>query len=385
MTSRLDAEVLAALVGAIYEAAIEPERWRGALPRLVEAMGAERAFLGFTSPTRGHTLTTMSHEWDDAMLRRWQEEFAGHDPWYQRSGNLPTGAVVQGLDVLPWDDLRAVEVHEALFHPAGIDDLICASVANRGDSFDFVTVHRDAPFASAEMRVMRFLAPHLVRAAQLHDKLSFLSDLQTAHEALLDRLPYGVILLDAAGMLVRANREAERILAAADGLRVRGGAVEAVHADAQRALAAALAATCTEGARAGAESGALFPVPRRSLAARPYQALLAPVGGSTRERVFEPVAPRVAAALVVSDPDAAAEPAATTLRRLFGLTPALARLAAALASGRTIAEYAESSAITEGTARWHLKQLFVRTGTSRQAELVRLLLASVAALDARSR
>ena len=54
--------------------------------------------------------------------------------------------------------------------------------------------------------------------------------------------------------------------------------------------------------------------------------------------------------------------------------------ASALVQGATIAEYAETARVTEGTARQQLKHLMARTGTRRQAELVRVLLGSVAQL-----
>lgn len=135
---------------------------------------------------------------------------------------------------------------------------------------------------------------------------------------------------------------------------------------------------CQAAQHGGADGGALLTVPRAD-GTRPYQVLLAPVSAQSREQVFG-FRRHVAAAMVVSDPDSVSEPAATALARLFELTPALARLAAALAAGRTLAEYAESASITQGTARWHLKELFARTGTSRQADLVRLLLSGVAQL-----
>ena len=199
MTPHPDA--LLALVDAIYEAAFEPSRWSVALPLLVRALNAERGFLGFTSTVRGRTLSSVAHEFDPEFLRQWQGEFGGSDPWYERAGNLPTGRVVQGAEVVPFEDLRTTEVHAAVFQPFGIDDLICLSVANHDRYFDFVTVHRSRRiglFEGSEVRAMRVLAPHLVRAARIHDKLSHLSDARTAHEALLDRLPYGVLLLDGA-------------------------------------------------------------------------------------------------------------------------------------------------------------------------------------------
>lgn len=377
-----DPDALLALVDAIYEASFEPSRWSIALPLLVRALNAEQGFLGFTSTVRGRTISSVAHEFHPEFLNQWQGEFGGSDPWYERGGKLPTGKVVQGAEVVPFEDLRATKVHAGVFQPFGIDDLICTSVAEHDRYFDFVTVHRSRRiglFEEPEVRAMRFLAPHLVRAAKIHDKLSHLSDARTAHEALLDRLPYGVLLLDGRGRTLGANPEAERILAARDGLGVRSGAVYASHPNAQKKLAAAVGQTCDSARQGSAHVGALLAVPRPS-AARAYQVLVAPVPERPGERIFGFTERRTAAVMVVSDPDAAAEPAAETLSRLFGLTPAVARLAAALAAGRTLAEHAEDAGITQGTARWHLKALFARTGTSRQAELVRLLLAGIAQL-----
>ena len=62
------------------------------------------------------------------------------------------------------------------------------------------------------------------------------------------------------------------------------------------------------------------------------------------------------------------------LQSLFALTPAEARLAEQFANGISLTEVADNLRITVATARTQLKSVFRKTGTSRQAELVRLLL-----------
>lgn len=62
------------------------------------------------------------------------------------------------------------------------------------------------------------------------------------------------------------------------------------------------------------------------------------------------------------------------LRADFGLTRAEARLALALAAGRSLAEAAELFGRKLSTIRSQLQQIFAKTGASRQAELVVLLL-----------
>jgi DNA-binding CsgD family transcriptional regulator len=72
------------------------------------------------------------------------------------------------------------------------------------------------------------------------------------------------------------------------------------------------------------------------------------------------------------------------LQELFALTPAEAAVAAALACGRTVEAIATDCGISLNTARTHLKRIFAKTGTRRQAEAVALLARSVATLRSRA-
>ena len=63
----------------------------------------------------------------------------------------------------------------------------------------------------------------------------------------------------------------------------------------------------------------------------------------------------------------------TALARLFGLTPAEARLAVALHAGRSPREHAADRGVRVSTVRSHLKQLFLKLDVRRQADLIRLL------------
>lgn len=66
-------------------------------------------------------------------------------------------------------------------------------------------------------------------------------------------------------------------------------------------------------------------------------------------------------------------PDAWTLGAAFGLTPAEARLAREVANGAGLTEACDSIGIGHETARSQMKAVFAKTGTSRQAEVARLL------------
>lgn len=65
---------------------------------------------------------------------------------------------------------------------------------------------------------------------------------------------------------------------------------------------------------------------------------------------------------------------AAAISRMFGLTPTEARVAQALAQGRSRAEIANDFGISATTVAFHMRNIFQKTGTGRQAELVALLL-----------
>ena len=83
-----------------------------------------------------------------------------------------------------------------------------------------------------------------------------------------------------------------------------------------------------------------------------------------------------AAALFLSDPEDEAHIDDAMVRRLYGLTPAEARLAVLLAQGHHLDEVGDILKISIHTARTHLKRIFGKTNTSSQSDLIRLVLSA---------
>jgi DNA-binding CsgD family transcriptional regulator len=62
------------------------------------------------------------------------------------------------------------------------------------------------------------------------------------------------------------------------------------------------------------------------------------------------------------------------LRGRLGLTPRQAQLTARLAEGATLSQASMALGVTVNTSRWHLREIFEKTNTHRQTDLVRLVL-----------
>ena len=76
----------------------------------------------------------------------------------------------------------------------------------------------------------------------------------------------------------------------------------------------------------------------------------------------------------MTDPTDRPQSRAATLRALFRLTPAEARVADLLLEGREMQEVANGLGLTLETTRFHTKRVLSKTGTRRQTELMRLML-----------
>jgi DNA-binding CsgD family transcriptional regulator len=86
---------------------------------------------------------------------------------------------------------------------------------------------------------------------------------------------------------------------------------------------------------------------------------------------------RPAVCVIIGDPAATTAPSSQRLQDAFGLTDAEARLVVLLLSGDDLRDAAAQLEITYGTARARLADIFQKTGTRPQAELLRVILSSV--------
>ena len=111
------------------------------------------------------------------------------------------------------------------------------------------------------------------------------------------------------------------------------------------------------------------------------QPVVSPVS-KHRLRTELPAAESAAVMMIVSDPESLLVPTQDLLRIMFHLTPAESQLAQRLARGASLPEAAGYLRLSVETVRKRLKAIFQKTGTSRQPELMSLLV-SIGCLDGR--
>jgi DNA-binding CsgD family transcriptional regulator len=82
----------------------------------------------------------------------------------------------------------------------------------------------------------------------------------------------------------------------------------------------------------------------------------------------------VAAIVFVNDPEQRPRPPQEVLNSLFGLTPAESRVALLLTDGHSVRRIAEMIGVKNSTLKSQLSSIYRKTSTSRQSELMRLMM-----------
>jgi DNA-binding CsgD family transcriptional regulator/PAS domain-containing protein len=234
---------------------------------------------------------------------------------------------------------------------------------------------RPGAYGEQELAETRRLVAHLRHAVLVSRRLELLGARLDAALNILDRLPVGVMFLDQSGRLIQANRSAARLFEGDAVLRLHDGMIHAQRPPEDRRLARMIGAAL-DGQRDTRGMAATVELPRPGR--RSLSAVAVPLVRHGEGRWFSS---RLAAALIVSDPEGAPMLDEDWLRQRYGLTPREASLARSLVDGLSLRGAAEANGVSYETARWYLKQVFQKTGASRQGDLVRLLLSERVLVD----
>jgi DNA-binding CsgD family transcriptional regulator/GAF domain-containing protein len=363
------------LVGSIYDAALDAQLWPGVLNRIGDAVGGPQVVFGFYDPANG--IVSMHAPRTDPDILRSFDDWTPDIPALPCTGNYRPGEVFTGADVISRDEFTSTAFYNELWRPGGFsaDPLVTNLFADSAASGHIAShgLLNQSPFDSSQKRLFAALAQHLVRAVALQRRVYHLTIANERALTGLDGLQQGFLLVDAEARPLFVNRAARALLDNRDGLRLEAGALSASDADGGRALRG-LIKSCAGDASVVTGSGGDIALPRGA-GRLPLDVVVTPVKQETATAIMPWTFSQHAIAIVlVSDPEREIQARVEDLRRRFGFTPAEAAFALEIVKGDGRQAAADRLGITVGTARSHLSSIFDKTGSRRQAELVRLLL-----------
>jgi DNA-binding CsgD family transcriptional regulator/GAF domain-containing protein len=377
------------LLGLIYQGPLETQPWQSALPALRRALDAQVVSLVLRPPTAGDEGVILNSlrpdakkgqgadglaDPDDWELKIYREEFFALDPFL----NLPPGKVIALEDILNDEELIASDYYLHYLKPIDLFRILGVDAVEPGGMLARLRFSRrrsEPEFTQRERALLEAIIPHLQRAIQIYAQLNRTRSERDLYAGAVDQLSVATIILDEQARLLHTNAIAKAMLEEADGISLKGAHLHISGRDTNSRLQSALQTIIAAQQKHETSVVRALSVPRSGdrsdlgLVVRPVPASQWSEGQSSP-----------CAAIFISDPDLQERASQEVLREILGLTPAEANLAILLARGLSLAASSEAQNISQHTARAQLKSIFSKTGVSRQAELVRLILKSVASL-----
>lgn len=220
------------------------------------------------------------------------------------------------------------------------------------------------------------LVPHLARAIEIHGRLGDSEHSKIALHEVIDRIPIGVVIVDGRRQPVITNRMADRLATDGDGFAIDDDGPRCLNLATTKKLRQLIDSAVRP--EPGNEiRGGGFTALERMSGRRPYPVLITPILGRAEHSSIADAA----ALIFISDPEIRDVSIIDVLREVYGLTPAESELAEILARGTSLEDAAKARHVSLNTARSQLRQIFAKTETNRQGELLQLLLSGVASID----
>jgi DNA-binding CsgD family transcriptional regulator/PAS domain-containing protein len=361
------------LVDLIYDAAGDAGRWGCLLERLGQVLNGSAGSLH--SQHRNSQQADVAASWNinSDLITEYVSHYSRVNPCFGVGTNLIREGAVNPRQALCSDQLLlASEFYNDYLQRLDAFHGVAATILEDGTTSANLTIFRPKrsnPIDQAECDLLSVLMPHFQRAFQLHNRIQGLEQKGAAAADALEQLPVGLVMLSADGKVLQVNGAASAILAGQRALRVTSrGLVAEIPSENQR-LQRLIRGAITTGTGKGLDSGGAILIAPGGLK-RSLQVLVVPL----RTRAVRICNDVPVAAVFITDPDREPVSEAQVFAQLFRLTPAEARLARILAAGDSLREASEQLNIAESTVKSQLKSIFAKTNTSRQSELVRLLL-----------
>ncbi len=368
---RDEAEEVSLLIGHIYDASLDAALWP-------QAFDGIRAFLGdctaslvtqdaITKNVDVHFM--LGH--DQHFLDSYFERYFKINPMFPPVMFLDIEQTQQVPDVVPVQEFCQTRFAREWIVPQGICDSVFSTLEkSAGGCTVFMAMRRmsDGLFDDAMRRRFGLILPHVRRALLIGNVIDRHKVEAAALADTLDTLASGMFIVTDTGRVVHANASGYAMLAEGKVLRAPGGRLGANDPAADQALLDIFTAAGGGDAALGRKGVA---VPLMARDDERFVAHVLPLTSGARRKAG--ISSRAVAAVFVRKAALDLPSPPVAIAQAFRLTPAELRVLFSVVEIGGVSEVADVLGIAEATVKTHLHRLFEKTGTGRQADLVKLV------------
>lgn len=364
-----------ALIESLYDAVGDNQAWSGMAPRIASALDSISVVLKIHH-TQGKVqmIETTDNFEITSKDPDWAEYWHRNDLWVIRAQEIGISKILTSQSLTPDPEFGKSAFYHDWCRKLGVYHMVGSLFPIASEGIGAIGIHRarqDPAYSESECRHFADFLAHLQRAFRLHCRLSGLAQTRAAAFAALDNIGIGYALVDRKGRLIFANGQCETILRSTKTIKISNGAMTSSDPILANRLRQLIHGACqlADGKVVKPEATVVITRPERL----PITISTAPLPLNWH---FE-VPHQPCAIMFLCDPEIPTL-GPVSLQDQYGLTRTEAAVALELAKGKSLSQIAISFGIGLGTVRSHLKKILSKTGTSRQAEVVTLILRNAA-------
>lgn len=358
-----------AVIGLLYDAALEPSQWTMFLERLADSLGAVQGTMMMIDVAQPENAVVRVTRFDPAAETEFRRRRHEEDIWWRRLPGAATGECFTGSDLVDTRDFLATPLARDVGRTTDVAFMLGGWFQKSGDLLGVVSVLRGRSaddFSDSHRVLLGRILPHLHRAMAMHRRFAGLTAREQEFEAGLNGLSEAIFLVLDDGRVRFCNSAAQTMVRDQCGVRIRNNRLafedHTAHLELERALR-------DHGSARSSTTGHLWV--RRKSPATPLVVRVFPISNTRAEMLGFPH--QQVSAVVISEPGQQRPPPVGLLMGFYGLTRAEASVASAVAAGKRLTEIAALEGKSIHTVRAQLKACFARLAVRSQAELVRRL------------
>lgn len=368
------------IIRQIYRGPLESEPWSTFLQTLRVRLNADNAAMSLipgSTGTKPHIAVNRSNLISKNLARYIDREHSRltHLDILGNALKNP-GDIFTADETTPWPELKENEFYLRVMKPSGIRYQLgmCFSEPSGWHCHvGLMNSLESGDFGTEEKEFLIALRPHLELALEYYALIRLNEMEKEIYESTLDRLTVATFIVGGKGQIICLNRTADNLLQDSDHIYLNNNELmlKSHNDNKQLNILIQKALSFHQQKPEGTYVDAL------RLSYDSDMGILVRSVSSSRLHQSD-ASPCVI--IYIDQSDVQEVPQAKFISQLFGLTPSEAALAILLFQGYTLIESAKVLEITENSVRTYIKNVFKKTGVSRQTDLVRLILKSVALL-----
>jgi DNA-binding NarL/FixJ family response regulator len=379
MATHIEPARLSSLIGLIYDAAIDVERWPAAMEAIRLEIGCANAALALQRLPGGdmilHRTTNIPASYAERMpsyAADVVDQWGGPAAMMALSLDRPHLLSRVNPDVIdPARTTNRYSLDWAL--PQRLHDVVVVGLARDASALGSLAFgrHIDAgPFGDREEEILQLLIPHLQRAASITRLLELTASEHASLKATIDALNVAIVLVDGDLRILHANPAAVAATGRDEMIHDRGGILGLRDRVAQRSLNAAVRHVARVDDASGGEGIVIAVRAVESGSARGRGGVHGVIHAVALHKTASEPAP--VTALFISEIAAQTRAGNEAIAALFELTPAETRVFDRLANGDMISQIATDLGIRTSTIKTHQANIYAKTGVHRRATLQKI-------------